>query len=397
MIPQFRRSPSARRLLAAALVAGQAAACTTVARTPYSASEAAVATVPGVAGARYSANDAASAFVGVAPQGVRGRGTYTYLALSGGGGDGAYGAGVLSGWTASGTRPTFSVVSGVSTGALIAPFAFLGSGYDASLRAIYTSGEAESLIRSPNLLNAVFGSGLFGDDRLRTLVGRYVTPELVAAVAEEHAKGRRLLVVTTNLDAQRPVIWDLGAVAASGRSDAVKLFGDVLTASASIPAVFPPQLIDVEANGRPFQEMHVDGSVVTPVFTLPESYLTRDLRLRGGKAELFVIINGRLEPSFRVVPDSTIPIVERSFTTASRSRSRAGLATTYAFAHRNGVGFNLTYIDPSLPEEPVGKGFDTAYMRNLFDVGYRTAESGSFWRHNLPSEPGTAVATASRF
>ena len=393
MTPQSRR---VRRFLAAVLLAGQAAACASTApRVRYSAAEAAAATVPGVTGARYYGNDAASAFEGAVPQGKRERGTFTALALSGGGGDGAYGAGVLNGWSASGTRPTFTVVSGVSTGALIAPFAFLGSGYDESLRAIYTSGEAESLIQSPNLLNAVFGSGLFGNDRLRALVGRYVTPELVAAVAGEQAKGRRLLVVTTNLDAQRPVIWDLGAIAASGREDAVKLFADVLTASASIPVVFPPQFIDVEAGGRTFQEMHVDGSVVTPVFTLPESYLTRDVRPRGGKAELYVIINGRLEPSFRVVADTGLAIIGRSFTTASRSRSRAGLASTYAVARRNGIGFNLAYIDPDVPEEPPGKGFDTAYMRNLFEVGARAAQSGNLWRHDLPAPRGI-VATAAR-
>ncbi len=393
MTPQSRR---VRRFLAAVLLTSQAAACASTApRVQYSAAEAAAATVPGVTGARYYGNDAASAFEGAVPQGKRERGTFTYLALSGGGGDGAYGAGVLNGWSASGTRPTFTVVSGVSTGALIAPFAFLGSGYDESLRAIYTSGEAESLIQSPNLLNAVFGSGLFGNDRLRALVGRYVTPELVAAVAGEQAKGRRLLVVTTNLDAQRPVIWDLGAIAASGREDAVKLFADVLTASASIPVVFPPQFIDVEAGGRTFQEMHVDGSVVTPVFTLPESYLTRDVRPRGGKAELYVIINGRLEPSFRVVADTGLAIIGRSFTTASRSRSRAGLASTYAVARRNGIGFNLAYIDPDVPEEPPGKGFDTAYMRNLFEVGARAAQSGNLWRHDLPAPRGI-VATAAR-
>ncbi|MBD8905075.1 alpha/beta hydrolase, partial [Methylobacterium bullatum] len=186
-----------------------------------------------------------------------------------------------------------------------APFAFLGSAYDSTLTDIYTSGVASTLVQSPSVTNIVFGSGLFGDGRLRDLVRRYVTSDLLAAIAEQHAKGRRLLVVTTNLDSQRAVIWNMGAIATNGGPNAVALFTDVLTASASIPAVFPPQLLDVQAEGRAFQEMHVDGSVVTPVFTLPQSFLLRDGRLRtAGKADIYVIINGRLEPEFDVAQNN---------------------------------------------------------------------------------------------
>ncbi|MDB5604114.1 MAG: alpha/beta hydrolase [Bradyrhizobium sp.] len=141
-------------------------------------------------------------------------GPLTYLALSGGGADGAYG--VLNGWTAAGTRPAFSVVSGVSTGALIAPFAFLGAAYDATLQEVYTSGIAESLLDTPSIVHAVFGSGLFGNTRLRELVARYVGQDMLAAIAAENTKGRKLIIVTTNLDTQRTVIWDMGRIAAIG-------------------------------------------------------------------------------------------------------------------------------------------------------------------------------------
>jgi predicted acylesterase/phospholipase RssA len=169
-----------------------------------------------------------------------------YLALSGGGADGAYGAGVLNGWSAAGTRPEFSVVSGVSTGALIAPFAFLGPAYDATLRDVYTSGVAENLLNTPNIVHALFGSGLFGNTHLRGLVARYVGQDMLGAIATEHARGRRLLVVTTNLDTQRTVIWDMGRIAAIRSPQALNLFRDVLAASASIPVVFPPMLIGAE-------------------------------------------------------------------------------------------------------------------------------------------------------
>lgn len=383
-------SPRSRwsRLIAAALVMGQAAACASLPRTAYTQAEAEAATVPGMVGVRAYADATAAEFVTMTASPQRKRQAFSYLALSGGGGDGAYGAGVLNGWTASGTRPEFTIVSGVSTGALIAPFAFLGPAYDAYLTEIYTSGIAGSLVQGASLANVLFGSGLFGDGRLRDLIARYVTPDLLRAIAEEHAKGRRLLVVTTNLDSQRAVIWNMGAIAGSGAPNAVSLFTDVLTASASIPAVFPPQLLDVQAGARAFQEMHVDGSVVTPVFTLPQSFLVRDGRIKSaGKADIFVVINGRLEPEFDVTKNNTLSIVEKSFTTASRARSRATLVATDAFARRNGIGFNLTYIDERAPQTTTARGFDTGYMRSLYQFGYETGRTGQFWHRDVPAAP----------
>ncbi len=186
--------------------------------------------------------------------------------------DGAYGAGVLNGWTEAGTRPSFSMVSGVSTGALIAPFAFLGPDYDATLRDVYTSGVAASLLDAPNPFNAIFGSGLFGNTRLRELVAKYIDETFVAAVAAEHAKGRMLFVVTTNLDPSAPPSGTWGRIASLRTPEALNLFRDVVAASASLPVVFPPMLVTAEANGRRFEEMHVDGGVTAPVLTLPEAF-----------------------------------------------------------------------------------------------------------------------------
>ena len=196
-------------------------------------------------------------------------GRITYLALSGGGSGGAFGAGILTGWTTAGTRPTFDVVSGVSTGALIAPFAFLGSSYDPTLAELYTSGIAETLVR-PRPIIGLLGAALSDPAPLRRLVERYVTDDMLRKIAAEHSKGRRLFVVTTNLDAQRTVIWDMGAIAAHGHEQALVLFRNVLIASASIPAVFPPVMIEVTMNGKRFQEMHSDGGATTQLFTAPE-------------------------------------------------------------------------------------------------------------------------------
>ncbi len=318
------------------------------------------------------------------------RGPRTYLALSGGGADGAYGAGVLNGWTEAGTRPSFSIVSGVSTGALIAPFAFLGPGHDATLRHLYTSGVAESLLDAPSPFNAIFGAGLFGNRRLRELVANYIDAEFVAAVATEYAKGRMLLIVTTNLDSQRTAIWDMGRIASLRTPEALNLFRDVVAASASLPVVFPPMLVNVEANGRQFQEMHVDGGVTAPVLTLPEAFLLRDANMakageKAGDLQLYILINNKVEPEFQLVANSTIEIAARSSSTIVKTQTRSILYRTWDFTRRNKFGFNLTYIEGRIPAA-ASSGFDTTYMRGLFQYGYDRARSGQAWSKSPPSD-----------
>src|SRR3954454_154825 len=237
-------------------------ACTSLPRTPYTAADASSSRVLDIESLRRYTDEPVTKFSFDKDNSSASR---NYLALSGGGADGAYGVGVLNGWSAAGTRPVFSVVSGVSTGGLIAPFAFLGSQYDDTLKEVYTSGIAESLLNDPSIIRVLFGSGLFGNTRLRELVARYVGPEIMAQVARENTKGRRLLVVTTELGTQRTAIWDMGKIAAVGTPEPRKLFRDVMSAPAIITSVFPPTLTQAEGQGRRFQEMHVDGGVTAPV------------------------------------------------------------------------------------------------------------------------------------
>jgi predicted acylesterase/phospholipase RssA len=363
-----------------ALSAALLGACASDPRTPFTESDEMTAVAIGAPNIRYWADATASTIRGVARHAVVQKGRpFVYLALSGGGGNGAFGAGVLNGWSESGTRPQFTIVSGVSTGALIAPFAFLGPDYDERLRRIYTNGEAQRLIGQPNPLGALFGPGVFGRERLRRLVERYLDDDLIRAIAREDQKGRRLLVVTTNLDAQRAVVWDMGAIATTGEPKAFDLFRDVLAASASVPVVFAPQLIDVEADDRVFQEMHADGTLSAPVYTLPQAVLF------GGKAirrtvrpALYVIVNGRIDPGFAVVPDQVEAIAAQSLSTLNRVGTKAVLAETYDAAAREGLSFHLSYIDRDHPDSG-GTGFETDAMRKLYDYGYEKARSGTFW------------------
>jgi predicted acylesterase/phospholipase RssA len=388
---RIRRQPSVSLLVVAALglvVAG----CASLPRTPYSTADASSARVLDLTELRRYADEPAATFRQNQHQVVL-RGPRTYLALSGGGADGAYGAGVLSGWTEAGTRPSFSIVSGVSTGALIAPFAFLGPDHDATLRDLYTSGVAESLLDAPNPFNAIFGAGLFGNTRLRELVAKYIDVNFVAAVAAEYAKGRQLLIVTTNLDTQRTAIWDMGGIASLRTPEALNLFRDVVAASASLPVVFPPMLVSAEANGRRFQEMHVDGGVTAPVLTLPEAFLLRDAKLaKAGDLQLYILINNKVEREFQLVPNSTIEIAARSSSTIVKTQTRSILYSTYDFARRNKFGFNLTYIEGRIPAA-TSSGFDTGYMRGLFQYGYERARSGQVWSKSPPSDDLTPPAS----
>jgi hypothetical protein len=193
---------------------------------------------------------------------------YNYLSISGGGSDGAFGAGLINGWTESGERPHFKVVTGVSTGALIAPYAFLGPDYDAKLRESYTTVDASHIFEILGILPMLFSESATSTKPLQDLIATGVDEKLLDAVAVEYKKGRRLYVASTNLDAEQPIIWDMGAIAASGRPDRLALFRKVMLASASIPSLFPPVMIDVRANGEQRQEMHVDGGVFFQSFSI---------------------------------------------------------------------------------------------------------------------------------
>ena len=377
---RIRRTGS-RLLRSAVLLCSLAlAACTSLPRTPYSAADASSSRVLDIDGLRRYTDEPVTKFR-LEKDDLSS--TRTYLALSGGGADGAYGVGVLNGWTAAGTRPAFSVVSGVSTGGLIAPFAFLGSQYDDTLREVYTSGIASSLLDDPSIIRVLFGSGLFGNKRLRELVARYVGPEILAAVARENAKGRKLLVVTTDLDTQRTVVWDMGKIAAVGSPEALRLFRDVMAASASIPLVFPPILIEAEGQGRRFEEMHVDGGVTAPVLTLPDALLFQGRLPGNSRMNIYILVNKKLERTFELVSNSTLDVASRSLSSITQSQTRSVIFSTYDFAKRNRWGFHLSYIERDYPASP-SEGFDTAYMRALYQYGYEKAASGRAWTSTLP-------------
>ncbi len=364
------------------------AGCSSLPRTQFSAHDEAIAQIPDIPGARFWA-DAAPDDLRLAlhldPMRAYARrvGVFNLLAISGGASDGAFGAGVFAGMSAAGTRPQFTFVSGVSAGALIAPLAFLGE--DKLLTEAFTDGRAEP-VGEGGIFSLLF-SQESRREALYQLVASIVDESLLRRVAEEHAKGRRLFVVTTNLDAQRPVVWDMGLIASSRAPGALKLFRDVLTASSSIPGAFAPTLIDVEANGRHFAELHVDGGATTQVFIVPEGVLAdgkiRDLPTRQVAANLYVIINNRLTPDFEVVEGSVLPVLGRSLSSLIKTHARLTLVATQEFARNQDIGFNVTYIGDDFPREPK-PSFETPYMRAVYAYGYRKAATGHVWDNTIP-------------
>ncbi|WP_296742623.1 patatin-like phospholipase family protein [Mesorhizobium sp.] len=368
------------------------AGCGTLQRTPYIAADATRPNVLDLSDLRYFADDPGTRFQKLRPP-VAIDGEISYLALSGGGADGAFGAGVLTGLSEAGARPRFSAVSGVSTGALIAPFAFLGPQYDGMLKELYTSGIAASLVEGQGPLSILSTAGPFANNRLKQLVDRYVDDKLLRAIATESAKGRMLFVITTNLDTQRTNIWNMGKIAEVGTPQALQLFRNVLTASASIPIVFPPVLIEAEANGRHFQEMHVDGGVTSPILTLPEAFLFRGGSLPGPPVHLYVLINNRIDHDFQVVRGDTRAIATRSASTLVKVQTRTTIFESYNFTRRHGLKFNLAYIGNDFAAAGADD-FSTGYMRSLFQYGRQRARLRQVWVHQPPPEGPCASTPA---
>ena len=341
-------------------------------------------------GATMARREAAAAAPGPPPPA-------NFLALSGGGDNGAFGAGLMVGWTAAGTRPKFNAVTGISAGALIAPFAFLGPDYDPQLREIFTGLQARDVIVVPRLARGAmalaFGEALADTSPLNRLIERHANEAMLAAIAAEYAKGRWLLIGTTNLDLQRPVVWNIGAIAASGHPDALRLFRSILLASASIPGAFPPVLVDVEYGGQRFQEMHVDGGAAMQVFLYPASLdLAEAARNRGIKRErtAYVVRNGRVAAEAGITTRGFLSITRRAASTLLHYSGLADINGNFLATRRDGVAFRVAYIGADFHADRA-EPFDPAYMQALFDYGYDQGLHGTAWR-TQPSPVGSFAA-----
>lgn len=299
----------------------------------------------------------------------------TVLALSGGGEDGAFGAGALVGWSANGQRPEFDLVTGTSTGALIAPFAFLGPDHDEDLRQIFTEHEASDIMRL-SLVSAAMSDALYDTEPLAKLINDYTPDPFLQAVAARHATGARLLVVTSELDTARAYAWDMGAVAQSGEYD---LFRAILRASSALPGLFPPVELSYLSGGTTYQETHIDGGVHMQFLAIPSfAFTSSDQGLPGG--ELYVLINNTLNPAPASVPRSALGISQQALTTMARASALSGVKATQLFARENGLDLSFASINPEsgIVYDPSDR-FSQTYMNALFRHGYERATGGTLW------------------
>jgi hypothetical protein len=315
------------------------------------------------------------------------------LSLSGGGDNGAFGAGLLVGWTAHGDRPKFKLVTGVSTGALIAPFAFLGPEYDAALTDVYTNINPSKVYEKRFILAALTEDALASTVPLYETISHYVDADLLAKIAAEYQKGRLLIIQTTDLDAGIPILWDIGAIAASGRPDALDLVRRILLASASIPAAFPPVMFDVDVNGQSYREMHVDGGAVSQAFLVPPSVnihvAQESAGYRRSSVVAYVIRNSRLRTDWSDVERLTLPIAERAVSTLINYNGVGDLYRIYLTTQRAGAKFNLAFIGDDFHAEHK-EDFDQTYMRALYNYAYEKAQRGYPWDHAPPGFAATS-------
>jgi hypothetical protein len=346
------------------------------ARVPFTAADEAAAMIPGMPDARFWADSTADFTNALPPQ------PGPWLILSSGGSDGAFGAGLLNGLSASGQRSDYAVVTGVSTGALMAPFAFLGARGDDALRDAYTKITAADIFEAGGT-----GESFLDSWPLKDLIAKQITPAVLAAIAAEHRRGRRLFVVTTDLDTERSVVWNMGAIAAHGGDGALKLFRTVLLASSAIPGAFPPVLIDVAANGKAFEEMHVDGGVGGQFFVAPPALVSAASTYRLPTTRLDIVINSGLQPDLQVVERSTPSILARAVGAAVKVDTRLMIDRIDRAAKRSGVAFNIATV-PLTFSAPSRGPFDPDYMRALFQAGFELGKSATPFSTEPPPYPG---------
>ena len=318
---------------------------------------------------------------------------FNILVLSGGGAYGAYTAGVLAGWTDNGSRPTFDVVTGISTGALVATLAFLGPEHDPDLKRLYTTLRDEDIYARKSDLRALFSDSFRDSTPLAKLIDAVIDANLLRDIAAEHAKGRRLYVGTTHLDARRLVVWDMGEIAKRGTEADLQLFRRVLLASASIPGYFPPVPINVEVDGKPAEELHVDGGVTASLF-FRSPQVSRAEAARLGERPLegsnvYIIVAGKFYADPGCVERRLIPIAADSITALLYSKCRADLFQLYALALSTGMNYRVTAVPACLQVPRDATTFDPAVMSWLYNVGREQALSGKLWRNSPPGlQPG---------
>ena len=313
---------------------------------------------------------------------VNGIKTYPVLIIGGGVSNSAYGIGLLNGWLKEGSRPVFKIVTGYSSGSILAIATFSGKEYEDRLADLFLSISTKDVIREKGILGILFGDSLYTSALFAKKINDIMDKNLMAKIAQEHAKGRRLYVGTTDLDAQGFVIWDMGALASKGSPDSLKMFRKIVLASCSFPATLPLVYFQVEAGGRNYDEIHADGGVVGGIFHVYQLMEGAGFAPIGFKTRVYVLNCCYMSPHSKQVEDNLTAITSRLIETNGAAKMSGDTYRIYAFAKEKGWDYNLAYI----PEDfkPNQKEmFDKQEMQRLFKRGYDDAVEGYKW-HKAP-------------
>ncbi len=306
-------------------------------------------------------------------------GTFDMLALSSGGPDGAFGVGVLNGLSAAGKRPVYEVVTGISTGALIAPFAFIGPKYDYLLKSLYTGKQIEGLIGAPNYFRALAGGALYQPDNLQDLIQTQITRDLMSEIGRLNSQGRRLYVATANLDADELTVWDMTKIASLGDEASLQLFRQIIEAAISIPGAFAPVRIASMSPSGPIEELHGDGAVLANFYVDPD--MVPDDAV--AKANIEVIIHNQLKPKPEAQKASLVPLLKKSVTSLSRSSMILLLRQAWREAEVRNIPFKYANLPPQWPSVSA-LDIDRGYMNKTYELGYGLALDGAVWNSVEP-------------
>lgn len=325
--------------------------------------------------------DVDNAIASLAKHGVK-SGEINHLALSGGGFDGAFSAGVLNAWSETGTRPAFDVVTGVSTGAIVAIFAYLGTDYDEELKNYYTQTAAEDMFKRNSIFSLPFASAIVDPRGFETKVREAIDETMLEHIALERSKGRILLIGTTSLDSEKMAVWDIGQIALIGTLEAQHLIQDIVLASSSIPGVFPATRISFSHDEKEVDELHVDGGVSRQVFLVPQGLKAVSIPI-DLKKNIYVIRNGYISPRFEEVNNSLTSVSYRAINILIRRQGIGDIEHIYHYSERNHIDFNLAYIDSDfIPNNK--SSFSIEYMQGLYEYGYNKQMQAELWVKELP-------------
>lgn len=318
------------------------------------------------------------------------------LVISGGGDWGAFGTGVLTGWgelpDTTKRRPEFDVVSGVSTGALIAPFAFLGTNADIKTIDDLYRNPKEDWVKTRGLLFFLPENASFAEvPGLEREVDKFITMDVAKRVAAATQSGRMVYVNTTNLDDgnAQPFRWGLAAERAVKDGDLTRL-RNILLASSGIPGAFPPREID--------GSIYCDGAVTSNI--IYGGVAKRDQTFGAiwkrtypnepiPTIRFWVILNNYAVSQPRTVQPSWPSVIERSLEVAVRSSTNTALRHLMAMAELSKLTGNgnieVRWIAiPNSWDAPEPGIFKEATMRSLSDLGRKMGGDLSNWHSEAP-------------